>query len=230
MNDLLRFVLNTGPVAKAVLLILGILSVASWAIIFEKIGYLLRINRESKRFVRLYKERAGWNSLFKVSRSFKYSPYPQIFRKGYSELYAWKRQFGTEMGSSQDSGQNPIKKYPTSLNQIMESAVTESLVGADKHLIFLAITVSVSPFLGLFGTVWGVMSAFMAIGMRGSADISTVGPGIAEALITTVAGLAVAIPALVAYNLFVASLRKLEDKLDVFSSELVRLFERERAL
>ncbi len=230
MNDALRFVMNTGTVAKVVLMILAILSIVSWAIIFEKIIYLTRMGRESKRFKRLYLERAGWNSLYKVSRSFKFSPYPHIFRKGYSEFYAWKRQFPVEVSPSIDLSKNTADKYPSTLAQIVEAAKTESLAGADKYLVFLSVTISVSPFLGLFGTVWGVMSAFMSIGITGSADISTVGPGIAEALITTVTGLAVAIPALMAYNFFVSKLRRLEDQLDVFSTELVRLFEREKAL
>jgi len=230
MNDLVQFVLNVGPVAKVVLLILSIFSIVSWSIIFEKIGYFYKIGKESKRFMRLFKERTGWESLHNVSRSFRYSPYPQIFRKAYGELYAWKRRLHIGEDLFEEVDKSPIDAYPTALPQIMESSTNESLSRVDKHLIFLAITISVSPFLGLFGTVWGVMRAFMSIGMKGSADISTVGPGIAEALITTVTGLAVAIPALIAYNLFVSRLHKLEDEAGIFSSELIRLFEREKVL
>ena len=229
MNDVLRFVLNTGPVAKTVLIILSVLSLVSWAIIFEKMGTLIRISKESKRFNRLFKQRTGWNGLYKASRSFRYSPYPQIFKKVYGEFYAWKRNLPIEEGSFQRGEQNPTGSYTTSIPRIVESTMTEFISKADNHLVFLAITISVSPFLGLFGTVWGVMSAFISIGMKGSADISTVGPGIAEALITTVAGLAVAIPALAAYNIFVSRLRKLEDKMGVFSTELLRLLERDKA-
>lgn len=230
MNDLLQFVLNVGPVAKVVLLILSIFSIVSWAIIFEKIGYFFKISRESKRFMRLFKERTGWESLHSVSRTFRYSPHPQIFKKAYVELYTWKRKLQVGEDLFEEVDQSPIDAYPTSIPRVMESATTESLSKVDKHLIFLAITISVSPFLGLFGTVWGVMRAFISIGMKGSADISTVGPGIAEALITTVFGLAVAIPALIAYNLFVSRLHKLEDESGIFSSELIRLFEREKVL
>ena len=230
MPDVIRFVLNTGAVAKTVLLILAILSVLSWAIIFEKIRQLVKLRKESDRFMRLFNQRSGWNSLYNAVRSFAYSPYPQMFKKGYGELYAWKRKLEGEENVSYNPARKANDTYPTTLPQILESAATECMSRLDKHLIFLAITVSVSPFLGLFGTVWGVMSAFMSIGVTGSADISTVGPGIAEALITTVAGLAVAIPALVGYNLIVSRLHKLEDQIGVFSSELMRLFEREKLL
>jgi biopolymer transport protein TolQ len=228
MNDFMRFVLNTGTVAKTVLVILAVLSVVSWAVIFEKIGRLVKVGRESKRFMRLFKERAGWNSLYNTSRSFNYSPFPYVFKKGYSEFYAWKKRLEVEEEPSQEMAANPGGVYPTTLPQIMESAGAESMSRLGNRLSLLAITVSVSPFLGLFGTVWGVMGAFMSIGMRGSADISTVGPGIAEALITTVVGLAVAIPALVGYNLIISRLRKMEDEIAVFSTDLVRLFEREK--
>ena len=228
MIDILRFVLNTSPMAKTVLLVLSVLSVLSWAIIFEKIGQFFKVEKESKRFMRLFSQRSGFNSLYNASRSYNYSPFPLMFRKGYGELYAWKRRLQSDEGESYNPAKNPVELYPSTIPQIMESAATEALSGLDKHIVILAITVSVSPFLGLLGTVWGVMSSFMSIGVRGSADIATVGPGIADALITTVAGLAVAIPALVAYNLIVSRLRKLEDQLSVFSSELVRLFEREK--
>jgi len=230
MPDANRFVLNTGAVAKTVLVILAILSVLSWAVIFEKIIQLVKQQKESDRFMKLFNQRSGWNSLYNAVRSYTYSPYPQMFKKGYGELYAWKKKLEGEESLSYNPERKSEDTYPTTLPQILESAATDCMSRLDKHLILLAITVSVSPFLGLFGTVWGVMSAFMSIGMTGSADISTVGPGIAEALITTVAGLAVAIPALVGYNLIVSRLRKLEDRIGVFSSELMRLFEREKLL
>lgn len=229
MNEFVRFVLDTGTVAKIVLIILSILSVVSWAIVFEKAGYFIKMGRESKRFLFFFSERVGWDRLYNTSRSFKHSPYAHLFRKVYSELHARKRQPHAEEGGLQEIHPNPGNPYQTSLSQIMESTITESLSKADNRLVFLSITISVSPFLGLFGTVWGVMGAFMSIGMKGSADISTVGPGIAEALITTVVGLAVAIPALAAYNVFISRLRKLEDRLGVFSTELLRLFEREKS-
>ncbi|MFQ5772021.1 MAG: MotA/TolQ/ExbB proton channel family protein, partial [bacterium] len=96
----------------------------------------------------------------------------------------------------------------------------------EKHLVFLATTGSVSPFFGLFGTVWGVMSAFLAIGFTGSADLSVVGPGIAEALITTVAGLGAAIPAVIAYNYFVNKLKRLSSELEIFYANLIETFVR----
>jgi biopolymer transport protein TolQ len=228
MNDILRFVLNTGTMAKVVLAFLSLLSILSWAIILEKIWHFFKIGQESKQFLQSYKERTGWNSLYNASKSYQYSPYPFVFTKAYGELYTWKRRWQTDEGGEESNKENGKGPFPTTLSQIMESVITESLSRADKRLSVLSITVSVSPFLGLFGTVWGVMIAFMSIGITGSADISTVGPGIAQALITTVAGLAVAIPALIAYNLIASRLRRLEDHLGIFSTELIRLFEREK--
>jgi len=109
------------------------------------------------------------------------------------------------------------------LPRILAAVAARELGKLEKHLTFLATTGSVSPFFGLLGTVWGIMSAFAAIGYRGSADLATVAPGIAEALVTTVAGLGAAIPAIMAYNHFVGRLRKLETELEHFSTEFIRV-------
>jgi len=227
MHDALQFIQNSGPVARVVLVILALLSLISWMVIFEKIFKLVKAEKETNRFLTLFEKKTGWNSLYKASLPLGNSPHAHVFKKGYSEYYAWKRQAALPVGSG--PGNIPeVQLEPETLPRIMEAAVTESLMQLDRFLAVLSITVSVSPFLGLFGTVWGIMGAFMSIGVNGSADITTVGPGIAEALITTVSGLAVAIPALIAYNLLVARLRKLEDRLGVFSVDLIRLFNREK--
>ncbi len=224
MNDVVRLILHTSVMAKGVLIILAFLSMISWAIIFEKIIILAKARSESMRFKWLLEKGGGWDSLFHAVRSFKASPFPLIYRKAYSALNSLKR------GPAQDDGSSPgnEKISPDSLKQIMSAATTEYLSRLDSRISVLSITVSVSPFLGLFGTVWGIMDAFINIGKRGSADLQTVGPGMAEALITTVAGLAVAIPALIAYNLIASRLRKLEDQAEVFTADLMHLFEKEK--
>lgn len=227
MHDALRFVQHAGPVARGVLIILAVLSVISWMVIFEKIVQFIKAVADDKRFSGLYAKKMGWNGLYKATLPLKNSPRATVFRRGFSELHAWRRK--GELPADPLAPEKAVQTDPDPdiLSRIMASAVSESLGRLDRYLPALSITVSVSPFLGLFGTVWGVMRAFMSIGSTGSADITAVGPGIAEALITTVTGLAVAIPALVAYNIIVARLRKLEDRLTAFSTDLIRLFNRE---
>ncbi len=218
MHDILRLIWHTGLVAKIVLIILFFLSTISWAIIFQKLAVIFRMNRQSKRFLNQYKNRTSWGDLFKSSREFTQSPRAQVFMKGFQEVYYWKKQEDHPLP-------DPLIRRE-SLVHVMESSAAEEMGRLERFLPMLSTCVSISPFLGLFGTVWGVMEAFLSIGMKGAADITTVGPGIAEALITTVVGLFVAIPALAAYNLFVARFRKLEEALDVFIADFARMVER----
>ncbi|MBN2415715.1 MotA/TolQ/ExbB proton channel family protein [bacterium] len=227
MHDALRFIQHSGPVARGVLIILAVLSVISWMVIFEKLIQFIKADGDDRRFGALYGKKVGWNGLYKAVLPLKNSPRATVFRRGYSELYAWRRKGETPADPLVPDKPVQTDPDPDVLSRIMDSAISESLGRLDRYLPALSITVSVSPFLGLFGTVWGVMTAFMSIGSTGSADITAVGPGIAEALITTVTGLAVAIPALVAYNIITARLRKLEERLTVFSTDLIRLFSRE---
>ena len=231
MNGLTRFVLEIGWVAKTVLLILLILSVISWGIIIEKIRQFWKAGRESNKFLHLFKTRMGWPELYSYSRPLRNSPFSRVFKKSYNEFnkpspYPKEEKSALQVSVQNKGGMN----HGTFYKDRIEAAVAEEMGTLEKHLIFLATTVSVSPFLGLFGTVWGVMQAFMRMGVKGSADISAVGPGIAEALITTVAGLAVAIPALFAYNFFVHKLNKFESRLEVFSTEMMRMMERNQML
>lgn len=214
MNEILRLMWQTGPVAKVVLVILFLLSMISWAIILEKIAAFSRMRKHSKRFLEKFADKGNWNELVKSAGEYTHSPHATCFLKGFQE-FAWLKRHAS------DSNQQT-----KSLQQIVESEAAQSIIPLERLLPILSTTVSVSPFLGLFGTVWGVMSAFLSIGLEGNADISTVGPGIAEALITTVVGLFVAIPALAGYNLFVARLRKLEDELERFAIDFSRALQR----
>ena len=215
ISELIQFVLRSGAVAKLVLLILLILSVVSWTLIIEKARRFTKMKKESAIFMHAYRLRGSWSDLYRQSREFPNSPFARLFRHNYNG-------FQTYFAAS---SKNPTVNHPVKLK--LESTISEEIAVVEKRMIFLSTTVSVSPFLGLFGTVWGIMTAFMSMGIKGSANITSVGPGIAEALITTVAGLAVAIPALVAYNYFVDKIRQLEIELDNFSTELVLLVEQE---
>lgn len=215
LSELIQFVFRAGAVAKIVLLILLVLSLVSWTLIFEKVRRFAKIKKESGIFLRTYRMRGSWSDLYRQSREFPHSPFARLFRHNYNG-------FQTYFAAG---AKNPTANHPVKLK--LESTISEEIAVIEKRMIFLSTTVSVSPFLGLLGTVWGIMTAFMSMGTKGSASIAAVGPGIAEALITTAAGLAVAIPALVAYNYFVDKIRQLENELDNFSTELVLLVEQE---
>jgi len=219
MNDVIQLILQTGLVAKVILVLLFLISVISWGIIIEKLLLFWKISKESDRFTRLFKIRVKWHDRYTYSQGLKHSPIARIFRSKYFNLF--------ENQKFHQPGANGWE-FPST---IIESAITEEMSKLEKHLIFLGTSVSVSPFLGLLGTVWGIMSAFLNIGLKGSTNIATVGPGIAEALITTIAGLAVAIPAVVAYNYFVNKLQRIDKETNNFFIQLLTtpMIEREKA-
>lgn len=231
MNELVRFVLQSGLVAKIVLLTLFVLSVISWGIIIEKARLFWKVFKENDKFVRLFSLRVKWNDRFTYSREFKSSPMARIFRKNFNDLKVWIESAVEDNGLS-SIGQNPlgINKQRIPIRSMFEVGMAEEIAVLEKRLVFLGTTVSVSPFLGLLGTVWGIMTSFLSMGVQGSAEIAAVGPGIAEALITTIAGLAVAIPALVAHNYFVNKLGQVEKDVENFFANLIITVERERPL
>ena len=222
MHDVMRLILQSGPIAKTVLFILCVLSILSWGVILQKVFLFSQIARVSGKYLEVYKNRKGWTELYHSSRSYLQSPFARVFLRGFQEFIYLKKQ--TSAAEAAASGSD----RPLTVSQAMETAIQEEMGKLDSYLPFLATTVSVSPFLGLFGTVWGVMDAFIRIGMQGSSDIGTVGPGIAEALITTIVGLFVAIPALAAYNLLIAQLRRLENRLSLFASDFILTVERKQ--
>jgi biopolymer transport protein TolQ len=218
MSHVVQMILQTGPVAKFVLVILAALSILSWSVIFAKWAAYRNAERESDDFIRLLRNRTAWPQLYKTARSMRNGPVPRLFVRACIEFDHWKKSPAAAPG----------KPCREEIMTAMQPARIEEIGRLDAKLSLLASTTSVSPLLGLFGTVWGVMDAFLSIGLKGSADIATVGPGIAEALITTAVGLAVAIPALVGYNTFAAIVRKWEDRLEGFSTEFALLLDRER--
>ncbi len=218
MQELMHYIAKTSPIAKIVLGSLTVLSVLSWAVIIEKTTLLLRIGKQSKRFLHYFTQTASPKQIFELCPSFPLSPFATLFHKSFYDIVR-----DTMPSSSRETSGSPSGSIDrAAIRELLSKISLEELSKIDKHQIFLATTVSVSPFLGLFGTVWGIMYAFIGMGMRGSADIMTVGPGIAEALITTVFGLAVAIPALFAHNIFSGTLRRLDRDLDFFAFDLLK--------
>jgi biopolymer transport protein TolQ len=215
-GSLLDMVLGTGVVVQFVLLLLFFFSIVSWAIILMKYLNFRKIKKENRSFLRSYVKSAKLSDALPEARRFKYSTIAQVFQAGYGELV--KSAGAPSTGSSEGGGSNVER----ALNMASDSEVT----GLESFLSFLATTGSVCPFVGLFGTVWGIMDTFKGVGMRGSATLAVVAPGISEALIATAAGLAAAIPAVIFYNVYLNSIKTMSFEMENFASEFLNTVER----
>lgn len=220
--EILRFFLATGWVAKVVLLILLIFSLASWSVVLAKWRELAAARRASEGFLKLFRKATRLNQVADAVASHRSSPLAAMFHAGYAELESQIRSAGRAAGSEAA----PRVRSLDSVIRSVERAVGSEQERLQRALPLLATTASVTPFIGLFGTVWGIMATFRAIGLTGSTSILTVAPGIAEALINTAAGLLAAIPAVIAYNHLLASVRQLRRRMDDFMLEFVNLVER----
>lgn len=201
---------TSGLVAKAVLVILLVFSLGSWAIIFSKWGLFRRARAQSNRFMRMFRKSERLNDVAAVVEQFKPSPLVAVFEGAYDEL----RKQATQ----------PIRL--PALQRATQIASSEELSRLESRLPWLATTGAVTPFIGLFGTVWGIIDAFHGLGTAGSATLRAVAPGVSEALITTAAGLFAAIPAVIAYNIFTQNIREFGARMDDFSLELMNEIER----
>mgnify|MGYP001278350803 CR=1 FL=1 len=227
-------VVQAGLVAKAVLLLLLSFSLMSWTLIFMKFGVFRRGQRESTQFLRIFRSAKNLTAVFEESKRFAKSPIVNMFQEGYRELSQLVK--GSQGPSNQGLAANelratvaemPIYKEPLELiSRTLRHASMKEVAQQERHLIFLATTGNVAPFVGLFGTVWGIMDAFASIGQAGSANLGAVAPGVAEALITTAAGLGAAIPAVIAYNYFLNRVRRQATEMEMFGLEFLTLAER----
>jgi biopolymer transport protein TolQ len=215
-GEIVDLVLETGPVAKTVLFILIAFSILSWAVILSKWRLISRARNQSNRFVRAFRKSQRLQDVASIADQFRPSPLVGVFEGAVDE---YKRQMGTT-GTIHNS---------LSIQRAMQIASSESITRLERNLPWLAITGAVTPFVGLFGTVWGIIDAFHGLGTAGAATLRAVAPGISEALITTAAGLAAAIPAVIAYNLIIGSIRELASRNDDFAMEMLNLFERQSA-
>jgi biopolymer transport protein TolQ len=224
-------ILQAGIVAKGVLAVLLVFSLASWTIIFLKVRALGRVDRQDERLWKLFREGKQLATVYEDSRRFSHSPLASLFREGYRELSLALK--GTPGPAGQPGGEataKPLEMPPDNLlarlGRTLRHASLREIAGLERSLIFLATTGNITPFIGLFGTVWGIMDAFHGIGMTGSANLGAVAPGIAEALITTAAGLAVAIPGVIAYNYFLNRIKSAATRMDLFGLEFLGTAER----
>ncbi len=222
-ESLLRMVLGSGPVVQAVLYVLVLFSIASWAVILYKARRVRTARRTSAKFLEYFWETKNLTSVHDRSQELAASPVAQVFRAGYQELARLTR---ARQAQAEETALTSDLGGVANVERAMRRAVTQELTELEKALTFLATTASASPFIGLFGTVWGIMNAFLGLSMTQTSSIQAVAPGIAEALIATATGLFAAIPAVVAYNHFTGQIRVLTAEMENFSFEFLNIAER----
>jgi biopolymer transport protein TolQ len=215
--NLWQTVLHAGPVAKVVLVLLAFFSLLSWVVILRKILLFKRSRSVSDRFREVFKRSTNWQDLKGQTDGFKVSPFVGLFVAGYNEV-TYQLRANTE-------GRMQLRRMESVERSLQRASVVE-IGRLERSLGLLATVAAVSPFVGLFGTVWGIIDAFRSIGLVGNANLATVAPGIADALIATAVGLIAAIPALMAYNFFQGQLKQWQTELDDFALEFITLSER----
>jgi len=215
-----ELVTNTGPVVAAVLVSLVLFSLFSWSIIIYKGVVLSRAFAQSETFINVFRRSKKFSDVNSVCPQLKASPLVGVFQAGYVEI-------NQQIRASESAGASrPTVRSLESLSRsLVRAAATES-TRLERRVSFLATTATVTPFVGLFGTVWGVMDAFAEIGRSGSSSLVVVAPGISEALIATAAGLAAAIPAAVFYNFFNSRIKVMSTMVDDFALEFLNIIER----
>jgi biopolymer transport protein TolQ len=211
-------------VGIAILVLLGIFSFISWAIIIYKGIALHRAHTQSETFLQVFRKSNKFSEVNSVCVQLKASPLVGVFQAGYLEVNQQVR--GGSQGSTATPAARPTVKSLDSLSRALARAATVEATRLERRVTFLATTASVSPFVGLFGTVWGIMTAFGDIGRSQSASLAIVAPGISEALITTAMGLLAAIPAAVFYNFYNSRIRVLASMMDDFALEFLNIVER----
>ena len=224
-EGLVTMVTGAGPVVQLVLYILILFSIFSWGIIFYKLRQVRVARRQSQRFIEIFWDTKNLTTIHTTSQELKQSPVAQVFRAGYQELVRLTRakrqsnpgeaEITTELGGIEN------------VERAMKRAANQEITRLERALTFLATTASATPFIGLFGTVWGIMTAFRGLSVTQSSSIQAVAPGIAEALIATAIGLFAAIPAVVAYNRYSHDIDRLAIRFESFMEEFSNILQRQ---
>jgi biopolymer transport protein TolQ len=215
-TGILGLIADSGPVAKIVLIVLSGASVYCWAIIFTKWRTMKRAAFENAEFLNIFWHGKSLDEVLTKSDKYASSPMAAVFKSGVQEL--------RKIAPNEDA-----LNAPGSVDNIQRALIrrsTAEIASLEKHIGWLATTASAAPFVGLFGTVWGIMNAFQNIGASGAANLAVVAPGISEALITTATGIAAAIPAVVAYNHFGGLIRKMAVEMEGFSQDFINIVQR----
>jgi biopolymer transport protein TolQ len=225
-QSLVSIIFGASPVVQLVLLLLLVFSVGSLGVILFKFRQLRLARRQSERFLEIFWEAKNLAGINNASIELKQSPVAHVFRSGYQELQRLTRTSSKRSGTSSENVESTELGGIENVERAMRRATTQEVTRLEKALTFLATTASTAPFVGLFGTVWGVMTAFRGLTTAQTSSIQAVAPGIAEALIATAVGLAAAIPAVVAFNHFAREVRVLTADMENFSAEFLNIAER----
>ena len=209
--NIFQEVMRAGPMAKFVLLVLVLFYVASWGIIAERLRTYRKAEKESDRFLRVFHKGGGLAAIQDGTKGLQWSPIADIYRAGFREISLNPLPAGTILEGPH------LDAFARTLRKNAQAQLTD----LERSLGFLATTASATPFIGLFGTVWGIMNAFRGIGVSGQASLAAYAPGIAEALVATAAGLGAAIPAVIGYNHFLGRLRSMEARIEEFTADFI---------
>ncbi|HEV3032018.1 MAG TPA: protein TolQ [Polyangia bacterium] len=220
--DILQLILNASPVVKGVLALLILMSIASWFVIGSKTIYLSNAASRSAKFQDAFWKTGRLDEIWRISEASPPSPVGEVFRAGYTELAKLQKRRQEATDSAGDELLGDIESVQRALDRARTTAITDM----ESRVPLLGTTASAGPFIGLFGTVWGIMNSFRNIGAKGAANLATVAPGIAEALVATAIGLMAAIPAVMAYNYFSRRIRVLSAEMETFSSDFLNIVRR----
>ena len=212
-TTLWEMVSQSTPLTVAVLLVLLVFSIFSWTIIFSKWSTFRRARQADARFLRAFRKANGLDAVMVASEQFRPSPLVAVFDFGFEEV--------TRQVKSRGTINNKV-----ALERTLQLGTSEELAKMERNMSWLATTASVSPFIGLFGTVLGIIRSFVQLGAQGSSSLRAVGPGISEALVATAVGLMAAIPAAVAYNIFGHRIKEMGARMDDFALEFLNMTER----
>jgi biopolymer transport protein TolQ len=220
--DILQLILNASPVVKGVLGLLIFMSAASWFVIASKTIYLSTATSRSAKFQDAFWKTGRLDEIWRVSEASPPSPVSEVFRAGYTELAKLQKRRQESPEGAGEELLGDIESVQRALDRARTTAITEM----ESRVPLLGTTASAGPFIGLFGTVWGIMNSFRNIGAKGAANLATVAPGIAEALVATAIGLMAAIPAVMAYNYLSRRIRVLSAEMETFSSDFLNIVRR----
>jgi biopolymer transport protein TolQ len=225
-GSVIDLIAHATPASKAVLVILLLFSVISWAIVIYKAVAFRRVERQTSTFLDVFRRSTKFSEVQAVCKSLEGSPLVGMFQAGHAELNLQLRQNVPPANSPPAAAPRPTLKSLAAVDRALLRASSVEVNKLEQRVPFLATTASITPFIGLFGTVWGIMFSFFNIGTQGSTDLAVVAPGIAEALIATAFGLFAAIPALYFYNHFTTKVKLYASEMDDFALEFLNIVER----
>ena len=225
-TDIIHLVRDASLAVQVVLPILLIFSAISWGIILYKLWQFNRAERQTVTFLDVFRKSSKFSEVQAVCRTLSASPLVGLFQSGYAELNSQLRSVQSGENKPQPAAPRPTLKSLDAVDRALLRASSVELLKLERRLPFLATTASITPFIGLFGTVWGIMTSFQRIGAAGSSSLGVVAPGIAEALIATALGLFAAIPAVYFYNHFTNRVKHFAADMDDFALEFLNISER----